>query len=378
MSETTPVIDACVNHGWADQQELTEYMSAGWREYLGHQGLLRSGGGRISIAPGRTYAYPQAAAQDSHAAARRVATDPDALRNLLFDKLALERVVLGFDEEAFATALINPYLAMEIARAANEWTVDRWLPADARFRLLMLVATQVPHEAAEEIRRVGRNPAIVGVFLGGNGLGKSFGHPCYHPIYAAAAEMGLPIVIKTGSELPVDSPASVSGIGDPATYAEFRAMESHPLMTHVTNLITQGVFEKFPSLKVFLVGAGVLWVPALLWRLDEKYKGLGREVPWVRRLPSEYFRSNVRVGTWPLDKAPSPALLQKAFSVFDQMEDVLCYVGGLPNRDADDPATVARQLPAGFARKIMHDNAMALFRGLGETTRQPAPLPALS
>ncbi len=90
----------------------------------------------------------------------------------------------------------------------------------------MLVATQVPHEAAEEIRRVGRNPAIVGVFLGGNGLGKSFGHPCYHPIYAAAADMGLPIVIKTGSELPVDSPASVSGVGDPATYAEFRAMES--------------------------------------------------------------------------------------------------------------------------------------------------------
>ncbi len=101
-------------------------------------------------------------------------------------------------------------------------------------------------------------------------------------------------------------------------------------------------------------------------------------MPWVRRLPSEYFRSNVRVGTWPLDKAPSPALLQKAFSVFDEMEDVLCYVGGLPNRDADDPAAVARQLPAGFARKIMHDNALALFRGLGETTQQSAPLATLS
>ena len=358
------IIDACVNHGWADQREIVQYMSAGWREYIGRPGLLPNGGGMIPLAPSTAYKYPTSPGHGPAHGIGAAATDPDSLRAALLDSGKIDHAVLGFDDGAFATALINPYVAVQIARAVNDWTIERWLSADKRLSSLMLVAMQSPVEAAAEIRRVGRNPRIVGVCLGGNGLGKSFGHPCYHVVYQAAAELDLPLVIKAGSEAVIDSPAAVSGVGDPATYAEYRVMESHALMTHATSMITQGVFETFRSLKILLVGGGVLWAPPLLWRLDDKYKGLSREVPWVRRLPSEYFRDHIRIGTYPFDRAPTPKLLHKALSLFDGMDEMLCYTGGFPNWDADDPGSVSRDLPASATARVMAGNAAGFFRGI--------------
>lgn len=359
------VIDGCVNHGWADQREITAYMSAGWREYLGSPGLLPNGGGMIPIAPSMAYQYPAEPGRAPAQSERRIATDPAALCATLLDGNRIDHAVLGFDHAALATALINPYVSQQITRAMNRWTTDRWLATDRRLSSMMLVSMQVPTGAADEIRRTGRDPRIVGVFLGGNGLGKAFGHPCYHVVYQAAVEMGLPVVIKSNSEAVIDSPATVSGVGDPATYAEFRIMESHPLMTHVTSMITQGVFENFPSLKVLVVGGGLLWVPALLWRLDDKYKGLHREVPWVRRLPSEYFRQHVRVGTYPFDQAPTPRQLRKALALVDHLDEIACFTGGFPHWDADQAEAVARDLPDSAVRGVMGQNAAHFFRGLG-------------
>ena len=52
-----------------------------------------------------------------------------------------------------------------------------------------------------EIRRAGAHERMVGIALGANGLGLPFGHPAYHPIYEAASEMKLPILIQVGLDL---------------------------------------------------------------------------------------------------------------------------------------------------------------------------------
>jgi predicted TIM-barrel fold metal-dependent hydrolase len=360
------VIDACVHHAWPNQPELMEYMSSGWREFLGRPGLLPNGGGMIPIAAGNPYQRPGGEARlDARPASGHAAgSDYELLKTQLLDGENIGHAVLSFDAGAQCMSLANPYATMEIARAANEWTIERWLGlGDTRLSSLMLVPNQIPTEAAAEIRRVGRHPGIVGALLGGNGLGRAFGHPAYHPIYEAAAEMDLPIVIKIGSEVVPDTPSSTAAGGNPATYAEYRALAAQPMIMHVTSMITQGVFVKYPTLRLFLAGSGAVWITAFLWRFDGDHRAFRREVPWVSERPSVYFRRNVRVGTNPFAIAPSTARLLQALRSIDGIEEMLCFASGYPNADWESAGDIAAMLPEAWRRRVMHDNAAALFRG---------------
>ena len=359
-----PVVDVCINHTWPNQLELMKYMSAGWREYLGRPNALPNGGGLISISPGNPYRRPggiEKLPETKGPQGELEGSSYEMLKSML-DKHRVERAVLTFDVAAFTPALLHPYLTLDIARATNDWTIDRWLGlGDPRLASLMMVPNQLPLESALEIRRLATHPAIVGVLLGANGLGKTFGHPAYHPIYEAAAEFDLPLVIKSGSESVPESLTSPTGVGVPATFSEAYAFSAQPMMTHVAGMIVQGVFDKFPNLRVLLLGGGSLWVPAMMWRFDNNYRGLRRDAPWMRRLPSEYFLEHVRVGTNPLEKFPAQGQFHRALEAMKGLRNTMCFASGYPNWDSETPDVVAEQLPESWQQKVMHDNACALF-----------------
>jgi predicted TIM-barrel fold metal-dependent hydrolase len=285
------------------------------------------------------------------------------MREQLLDASRVERAILSYDSAMLMPALPNSHLAREVIRAANDWSVDRWLSGkDDRLYGLILVPNQVPDDAAAEVRRVGKNPRMVGVLLGENGVGKLFGHPVYHPIYEAAVELGLPVVLHVGSDAVPDTQTATSAGGLPVTYADYRILAAQPLMAHLVSFIGQGVFEKYPDLRLFVVGIGASWIPGLMWRFDTNYKTLRREVPWVTRIPSEYLRSNVRISTYPLDRTPKPEQLVRILNAYGGAEDLLCFASGYPDWDANDVSYVADRLPSEWHRKIFYDNALTFFR----------------
>ena len=80
-------------------------------------------------------------------------SDFDLFRQQLLDDGRRERVVLGYEDGMLSAILTTLFFAGEVARAANDWTIEEWLSRDERLHSLVLVAGAIPADAAAEIRR---------------------------------------------------------------------------------------------------------------------------------------------------------------------------------------------------------------------------------
>jgi predicted TIM-barrel fold metal-dependent hydrolase len=283
------------------------------------------------------------------------------MKQQLLDPFNVERAVLGFDV-GLNVGVPNIYLATELARAANDWSLDAWLSGtDDRLYGAMMIPTQVPEEAAKEIRRAGRHDRFAAVLISFNGLGRPLGHPVYHPIYEAAEEMGLPVAVHNGVDGHVAAGPMFAG-GLPNSRLEYHTLLPQSLVTHVVSLLTHGVFEKYPRLKVLAMEFGVAWLPWLLWGLDRHHELLRRESPFVKRPPSEYFREHIRLSTQPLELSPEPRQLMQLLESVGGVDDLLLFASDYPHWDTDDPRYIARSLPRGWWPKISRANALDFYR----------------
>jgi predicted TIM-barrel fold metal-dependent hydrolase len=356
--EAGQVIDACAFHDWASKRELGPYLPRGWRELLVDRAEI---GGTLRARS--LYQNPMGAKDpDAYPEQGPAGSDPDLLIRQLLADGARERLILGLDEAILTTAFPAHYVARAVVRAANDWTADRWLSLDSRLYSLILVSNALPEQAVQEIRRMGANERMVGVAMGVNALGKPFGDPIYHPIYAAASELGLPVVLQVGSDNAgtLITPPLAGGL--PGTFGEYRALSAQPLMSHVASLILQAVFEVYPGLRIVLLGGGATWVPAFLWRLNYIFQLNRHDAPWLRKPPSEYFREHVRVSTYSLETAPGPERLGRALGALPWFDSVLMYASGYPNSDWEQPAAVAERLPAAWHKRVFRENALDTFR----------------
>ncbi len=357
-----PIIDSDVHHTWRSDEEIIEYLPKRWREFV----FLPGDGRRNSIHPsGLSYPHPRGVNKrlDTYPpAGGPPGSDYATLRKQLLDPFRIEAAILDFDVGMNA-ALTNPYFAHAVVQAINDWTVDCWLDGidDPRVYGAVLVPSQLPDEAAKEIRRVGKHPKIAEALLTWNGLGKPFGHPLYHPIYDACQEMGLPVAIHgQGGEVSGGVAATAAG-GNPNSRLEFHTLLLQPTMHHLASFLVHGVFEKFPRLKLLIIETGVVWVPWLMWSLDRHYRLLRHESDLIRRLPSEYFREHVRLTTQPLEVTPHADQLLELLESFGGMEDILCFASDYPHWDADSPKYISSRLPQSWLPKVYYENARELY-----------------
>ena len=364
MMGCSSIVDGCAFHEWTSSMSLLEYMDENWRTLLipagpaGRSRVLGMRGSRVVYDPLRG----PVATMEPQSGVDVPGSDYGAFEREILGQGSVERVVLGYDLGLQSTSFVHRYLARDVARAANDWTLGEWLPRDERLYGMVLVATSIPEAAAAEIRRVGANDRMVAVALGCNGLGRPFGEPAYHPIYEAAEELSLPIVVQVGSEIAGDQPLPAVSGGNPSTYAEFRVHAGHGNWAHFMSLITEGVFTRFPKLKVLLVGGGAAWIPSQLWSLDYWYKISGSAYPWVERLPSDYFVDHVRVSTLSLEKPPQPERLAQALGVIEGIDRVLLYTSGYPDEEWETAEQVAERLPAEWHERVFRANADEFFR----------------
>src|SRR5690606_17825944 len=176
--------------------------------------------------------------------------------------------------------------------------------------------------------------------------------------YAACVQHNLPFTIHVGLEgVGINPPPS--GAGHVSHYVEHRACRPQVMMTHLASFIFEGVFEKFPGLKVVLQESGVFWVPSFLWRLDQDWKALRVQTPWVKKRPSEYFREHVRVTTQPIEEVPNRIIFDELMNNMFASE-TLMFCSDYPHWDYDSPALALPKLDETLWDRIYYHNAAEL------------------
>jgi predicted TIM-barrel fold metal-dependent hydrolase len=128
----------------------------------------------------------------------------------------------------------------------------------------------------------------------------------------------------------------------------------------MVSLILEGVFEKFPKLKVVMIEGGLCWAASMAWRMDNHWKKLRSENPLLKRLPSEYMRSNVWFTTQPIEEPEPRSQLAETLDWIGW--DRVLFATDYPHWDFDDPAQAfPMQMTETQKRALFLDNAKAVF-----------------
>src|SRR5258708_33556142 len=165
-------------------------------------------------------------------------------------------------------------MAAALCSAVNDWVARELLDREPRLRSSILVPLHDPQGAVAEIERVGADRRFVQVLLLAMG-DMMLGRRLYWPIYAAAEKLGLPVGVHAGSTYQrAPTPA-----GWPSFKVEDYVAQSSAFENQLVSFLTEGVFQKFPALKLVLIESGFTWLPPLLWRTGKLWRGVRPEVP---------------------------------------------------------------------------------------------------
>lgn len=248
-------------------------------------------------------------------------------------------------------------LAADLATASNRWQIDEWLSPEPRLRGSLVVPSQTPARAADEIRRFGHHPQFVQVVLPVRSS-IPYGNRYYDPLYAAAVEHNLVVGINFGGA-PGNPPTPV---GWPSTYLEEHAGMAQVFQSQVISIIAEGVFDRFPDLRIALIEGGFAWMPSLMWRLDKEWKGLRSNTPWVRRAPSDYIRDHMRLTVQPVGAPPDPRYILQTIEQLES-ETLLMFATDYPHWHYDDDSEAwPVNLPEPLNANIWSQNARSFYR----------------
>lgn len=351
----TSFIDCDIHNIVPSVDVLEPYLPARWRKHVKTFGMRQHHGFASGIpypkaSPGggsRVDAWPPSGLPPG--------ADLDFMREQHLDVQDIEYGILNCLYPKVGE-LLNDELGAALARATNDWQIAEWLDKEPRLRASIVVPTQNPEMAAEEIDRLGDNPGFVQVLL----LVRTempLGKRHYWPIYEAAERHGLVIGIHAGG-----SPGNpITPVGWPSHYLEDYVSLAQAFQTQLVSLVSEGIFAKFPGLRVALIEGGFTWLPSLMWRFDKNWKGLRGEVPWVDRLPSEIIHEHVRLTIQPVDEPPNQEYLLQTMEQLGS-EEMLLFSTDYPHWHFDEREdALPVDLPPELERKILVENARALY-----------------
>lgn len=183
-----------------------------------------------------------------------------------------------------------------------------------------------------------------------------YGDDSYFPIWEAAAGQGLAVCLHddgASAAEPAETP-----VGAQRYFAEKYAYTPIVATVHLSSLLTSGVFERLPALRVVLGTGGVDVARAMLWRIDKDWRSGRVEVPWVKRLPSLYAADHVRFVLQQEDGTVDGVRTDDELLRTSEAARMVVFGSRYPYLDSIDPRGALTGWPADARAGVLAANAL--------------------
>ena len=347
------VIDASV-HPRPKLGALKPYLPALWRDR------------RMPF--GDRYYYPNPlgdSVKDAFPADGPPGSDPALMSRHLFDDMGIETAILL---PLTLGLLPDLDLRASICRATNQWLADTFLsgPGSERYRGSIRVSPADPASAVAEIEKWAGDKRFVQVAvpMQSNQL---YGDRLFFPVWEAAAHHGLPVALHTDAETGVEAAPAPGGYF--RHFMAYSVYQPTTFFNHLINMMAAGVLDRLPGLTLVFADGGWDMCAPFMWRLDKDYRPMRGDMPWMKRLPSDYIAEHVRFVAHSLEGPEDAGQMQEWLDISDAARTVL-FGSNYPTWNLLHPnAAFADAAPATRSR-ILSGNAAALYRlPSGQQTR---------
>ncbi len=252
------------------------------------------------------------------------------------------------------TQILDRDRAVAMATLANDQLAEACCNHPDRFAGLTAIAPQDPKSAAAEIERGANELGFKGVIVNSHTQGEYLDDPKFWPIFEAAQALDTPIYLHPNTPpRNMIGPMLEAGL-DSAIYGF--AVETG---LHLLRIITAGVFDRFPRLRLVAGHLGEA-LPFWLYRIDYMHAatvkaGRYESMKPIQRKPSEYLRENVWYTTSGMAWAPAIMFCREVLG-----PDRVMYAMDYPYEYTPEEVTAQDALPVDAAAK------KAFFQGIAE------------
>lgn len=287
--------------------------------------------------------------------------DLGELRLAHMDAAGIDHAVISLTSPG--TQALDADQARAIATLANDRLAEACRRHPTRFSGLAAVGFEDVPGAVEELERGVTQLGLKGLICNSHVHGHYLDEPRFAPVLEAVEALGVPLYLHPNTpNNRMIGPLREAGLdGAIFGFGVETAM-------HLLRMITAGVFDRFPRLKVVVGHLGEA-LPYWFYRLDWMHAGQVRSgryeaIKPLELKPSEYFRRNIWLTTSGMPWAPTILYAREVVGA-----DRVMYAMDYPYQYVPDEVRMqdALPLPPGELRAFFQDLAIDVF-GLDRQT----------
>ena len=160
---------------------------------------------------------------------------------------------------------LDPETSVAMAKASNDFLYEQIQANPKRFKGFAALPLPDPKAAADELERGVTKLGLLGAMIMGTTKGQFVDDKKFWPVFERASKLDVPVYIHPSPVKPAIAEAFFKDHGS--------GLQGSPLgfgletLTHTFRLITSGLFDNYPNLKIIVGHLGET-APFTLWRTE--------------------------------------------------------------------------------------------------------------